>query len=123
MKTMKKNSGGLIKELEEKIKASDELLALYENNCIVLELRNKRLNEAYSKSYNLNWLKMNYQLNLTNINLIELRQSMIETICNNNDLIEKYKNNLFHQTSINSFFKKLYFYLNKTNKFKKRNLI
>lgn len=118
-----KNLGGLVNELELRIKASDELLELYNNNCIVLEIQNNRYNQIYNLTCDLEWLKQTFQSQLSNINVLELRQSLIEKICYNNDLIEKYKRDFLNQSSVNSFIKKIYFFINHNKNKKIKNKI
>lgn len=106
-----KKKGGLLKDLEEKIEASNIVLNLYEKYVSELQLQNQRINKIYNGTYNFEWLKQNLY-NWNSVNLIEWRQSLIEKICHNNDMIEKYKKDEISQMNINSFLKNIYFYIN-----------
>jgi len=46
-------------------------------------------------------------------NIYEFRQSLINQICHNNFMLEEYKKSVISQQKINSFFQKIYFFLNK----------
>lgn len=63
----------------------------------------------YRDSY---YLNDNQSKHYTNINLINFRQSLIDKICHQNDLIEMYKKKLNSQLEINCFLQKIYFYIN-----------
>lgn len=104
--------GGLLKDLEIKIEASNTVLNMYEKYIADLEVQNQRLNKTYNGTYNYTWLKENLY-NWNSVNLIEWRQSLIEKICHNNDMVEKYKKDQTSQEKVNLFLKKLYFYINK----------
>ena len=76
-----------------------------------LQLQNQRINKIYKGTYNFEWLTQNLY-NWNSVNLIEWRQSLIEKICHNNDMIEKYKKDEISQMHVNSFLKNIYFYIN-----------
>lgn len=50
------------------------------------------------------------------INIYEFRQSLVDEICHNNFLLEEYKRSAISQQKINSFFQKIYFFLNQNYK-------
>ena len=56
------------------------------------------------------------------VNIYEFRQSLINEICHNNFMLEEYKKSVISQQKINSFFQKIYFFLNKNyNPIRKQN--
>ena len=70
----------------------------------------------YRNTYDSDWIKnclSGYvQSRNTNIDLISLRQSLIDKICHNNDLMDWYKKSLAKQLEINTFLQKIYFFIN-----------
>lgn len=110
MKT--KKLGGLLNELDMKIKASGMVLEEYERMIRYLEFQNEKMNQTFQSTFNYDWLNLNgYDWQTTD--LVNWRQSLVQKICHNNDEIEKYKRNTFRQESVNSFLQKIFFFINK----------
>lgn len=102
--------GGLLKELELKIKASQEVLAFYESEMAKLQIQVDNATEQYHQSYDYYWIKSN-QLMQKNFNLLACRQSIMNRLRCESEELEMYKNNLFHQTQVNSFLQKIYTFI------------
>lgn len=100
--------GGLIKELEEKIRANIEIIHQYEEIKNKLMYYNTTYDYAYNQSYNSNWLKSH---NMNNFDIINYRQSLINKICHNNNLLDEYKNKIEKHINISNLFQRIYFFL------------
>lgn len=100
--------GGLINELEEKIKANMEIINEYEKSIKTLQSYNAACDLAYNESYTFNWL-INHNCN--NFDVINYRQSLIFKICHNNDLLDDYKKRIEKHINMSTFFQKIYFFL------------
>lgn len=108
---MNKKKGGLLNELEQRIEACNQLQNDYECNVNFLSNRNDNYYNVYKNSFNFDWLKNNYQY-IKPKSLYDYRQSLIDNICYNNDLIDDYKNRLKKSINISTFLQKLYFFIN-----------
>lgn len=90
-----------------------ELMNNYENQINFLTNRNDNYNYVYNQTFKSDWMvKNNVLKNHKNFNLINYRQSLIDDICYNNDLIQQYKNNLQKHINISNFLQRLYFFIN-----------
>ena len=109
---MNKKKGGLLKELEQKIEANLQIQNEYERCINILTNRNDNYNYVYNETFKPDWSGKKY-IN-TNIykNILEYRQSLIDDICHNNNLIDWYKNKLEKTININNFLQRLYFFIN-----------
>lgn len=108
---MKKKTGGLINELEQKIQACNQLQNDYECNINFLYNRNDNYYNVYKNTFNFDWLKNNYKY-IKPKSLYDYRQSLIDNIGYNNDLIQDYKKRLEKSINISTFLQKLYFFIN-----------
>lgn len=103
--------GGLLKELEQKIEACNELQNSYEMNINFLTNRNDNYYDTYKNSFNYDWL-VNYYDYMKPQSLYEFRQSLIDGIAYNNNLITHYKERLKKYINISSFLQKIFFFIN-----------
>ena len=103
--------GGLINELEQKIQACNQLQNDYECNINFLTNRNDNYYNVYKNTYNFDWLKNNYKY-IKPKSLYDYRQSLIDNIGYNNNLIQDYKKRLEKSINISTFLQKIYFYIN-----------
>ena len=70
-----------------------------------IETRNNYYNSEFKRSFNPEFM-------FNNFNIINYRQSLIDNICHNNDLIDWYKDKLEKHIKISNFFQRIYFFLN-----------
>lgn len=105
--------GGLINELEQKIQACNQLQNDYECNINFLTNRNDNYFNTYKKSFDYDWINKNcINKNYSNFDMIQYRQSLIDNIGYNNNLIQDYKKRLEKSINISTFLQKIYFYIN-----------
>lgn len=109
---MKKKKGGLLNELEQKIQACNELQNNYESQINFLTNRNENYNYVYKETFKPDWSYKNYVNKNIYKNILEYRQSLIDDICYNNNLIEQYKKQLQKNINISTFLQKIYFFIN-----------
>jgi len=100
--------GGLIKELEEKIKANMEVIEEYEEITNRLTYYNTTYDYAYKQTYQYDWLTKH---NINNFDIINYRQSLINKICHNNNLLDDYKIKIEKHINISNLFQRIYFFL------------
>lgn len=94
---MMMTKGGLLNELELRIKASQELQWQYEKKKTLLEIETNRLNDEYIASMMIN------TNNLSDYNLKQLldyRQVIINKICSNNEKVDQLNVNKEKQSEI-----------------------
>ena len=108
--------GGLLNELELKIKACNEIQDSYEQTINMLTNRNENYNYVYNETFKPDWSYKNYiNKNLYN-NVLQYRQSLIDDICHNNNLIDYYKKQLEKNININNFLQRIYFFISFNSK-------
>lgn len=100
--------GGLINELEEKIKANMEVIGEYEEVIGRLQHYNAVYDFTYNETYTRDWLAKH---NMNNFDIINFRQSIIMKICHNNDLLDDYKLKIEKHINISNFLQRIYFFL------------
>lgn len=103
--------GGLINELEQKIQACNILQNEYEKNINFLSNRNENYNYVYKETFKPDWPGINYINKNIYKDVINYRQSLIDDICYNNNLIKYYQENLRKNINISTFLQKLYFFI------------
>lgn len=103
--------GGLINELEQRIKACNQLQNDYECNINFLSNRNENYNYVFKETFNPDWPGKKYINKNIYKDVIDYRQSLIDDICYNNNLIQEYKRRLEKSINISTFLQKIYFYI------------
>ena len=121
---MNKKKGGLLNELEQRIEACNQLQNDYECNINFLTNRNENYHYIHNESFKSDWIIKNcIKNNYKNFDIIEYRQSLIDNICYNNDLIQDYKKRLEKSINISTFLQKIYFFINFNSKYKNNTII
>lgn len=101
--------GGLLRELELKIQATHTIMNDYEKDIKQLEVENERLNYEYCQSYKINIrLCINDDIKYLN----SYRQSIMDSLANNNYKLFELNCNLKKQCNIYKFLSKCYYYIN-----------
>lgn len=99
--------GGLVNELEQKIKNIKDYQAIIEEHILSYENENNKLNLKWAQSYEYTWLKNLLHFNNNN-DLINYRQSIVDKLCKNNNLINDLKIKLNYSENFYNFLYKIY---------------
>lgn len=110
MLNLKKKKGGLLNELESKIKACQFLLSEREAQINQLEIDIKGLNERYKNSYNYNEL-LNFKEYLDKE---YIRQEILDRIKDKKESLKYVKNSLVKNEKMYELFYKCYYYVDKS---------
>lgn len=81
----------------------------YEKAVSKLKHYNSIYDYAYKLSYENHWLKCH---NVNRFDVISYRQSLIDKICHNNDLIDDFNFKIEKHINISNLFQRIYFFLN-----------
>lgn len=105
--TFELDKGRLLNDIELKIHASQEYLNKYQSKINQLEIENNRLNKDFENSFKV--IHRPYD----NHKLIEYRQSLINKIVENNNLLDHLKNCKDKQKDLYKFMYNCYYFIDK----------
>lgn len=100
--------GGLLRDLETKIKTSQEYMNEYEKQLVDIKTEMEKLNHEFDQTY------INYNYTNNNKFNIEYRDDIMNLMYNLNETYKFVLNNLEKQKKITKFLMNCYYYVDKS---------